>query len=287
MNASQIPHLPSRDSHGHKGSYGKGLIVGGSPGMVGSVAMSGIACLRGGAGLVTVGTAGSLLDAVSRFEPSYMTLGLPEDRKRRISLAAEKVLCDWAGKTQCIAIGPGLGISPGLRLLVAGLYRQLKTPLVIDADGLNALAKSPEDLRAPGGPRVLTPHLGEFRRLTGKKELSMDEARQLAPTAAKEFGCVLVLKGAKTLVTDGEENYVNQTGNPGMGTGGTGDVLTGLITALVCQGMEPFKAASLGVYLHGLAGDLAAERVSQEGMIASDLLESIPEAWKVYRDTTR
>lgn len=287
MNSPKIPHLPSRDSHGHKGSYGRALIVGGSPGMVGSVAMSGIACLRGGAGLVTVGTARSLLDAVSRFEPSYMTLGLPEDRGGRISLTAAKVLQEWAGKTQCIAIGPGLGTTPGLRLLVAGLYRQLESPLVIDADALNALAKSPEDLRAPGGPRVLTPHLGEFRRLTGNEELSMDEARQLAPVAAKEFGCVLVLKGAKTLVTDGQQTYVNETGNPGMGTGGTGDVLTGLITALVCQGMTPLEAASLGVYLHGLAGDLAAKCLSQEGLIASDLIASIPEAWKAYRDVTR
>ncbi|MEX0794962.1 MAG: NAD(P)H-hydrate dehydratase [Pirellulaceae bacterium] len=287
MSSPKIPHLPPRDSHGHKGSYGRALIVGGSPGMVGSVAMSGIACMRGGAGLVTVGTAGSLLDAVSRFEPSCMTLGLPEDRGGRVSLRANKRLQEWAEKTQCLAIGPGLGTTPGLRLLVAGLYRQLKTPLVIDADGLNALANSPEDLRHPGGPRVLTPHLGEFRRLTGNDKVSMDEARAIAPDAAKKFGCVLVLKGARTLVTDGQKNFVNETGNPGMGTGGTGDVLTGLITALVCQGMKPFEAASLGVYLHGLAGDLAAERLSQEGMIASDLIESIPEAWKVYRDTGR
>ncbi len=171
-----------------------------------------------------------------------------------------------------------MGRSEGLDLLVAWLFEHLPQPLVIDADGLNGLAERPDGLKNPAAPRILTPHPGEFGRLIHKAKLDRETAEAKAVELARDNGIIIVLKGHRTLITDGTRTIHNETGNPGMATAGSGDVLTGVITALVCQGLAPFEAAQLGVHMHGRAGDLAAEQLGQVGMIASDLLRLLPRA---------
>lgn len=274
----ELPRLAPRTPDAHKGSFGTALIVGGSRGMSGAVALAGMAALRGGAGLVRLAVPNSVQAIVAGFEPSYMTLSLPSDRVGRISAKARDLILAAAETATVVGLGPGLGRSPGLGLLVAWLYEHLAKPLVVDADGLNALAGRPESLDRPGGPRILTPHPGEFDRLAGRR-LSPEERPPLAQRLAAQWKAVVVLKGHGTFVTDGQHGSINPTGNPGMATGGSGDVLTGLITALACQGLSPLEAARLGVYLHGLAGDLAAAELGQVSLIASDLVRFLPQAF--------
>jgi NAD(P)H-hydrate epimerase len=163
---------------------------------------------------------------------------------------------------------------------VTALYQWLPLPAVFDADALNALARQPEVLARPGGPRILTPHPGEFQRLTGgQKHLPRKQCEEAALELAARSGAVIVLKGHRTFVTDGQHQGHNETGNPGMATGGTGDVLTGLITALLCQKLSPFDAARLGAHVHGLAGDLAATELGEASLIASDLIRFLPAAF--------
>jgi NAD(P)H-hydrate epimerase len=279
----RLPHLPPRSPESHKGSFGTALIVGGSWGMSGAISLSGMAALRGGAGLVRLAVADVCLDTVANFEPSYMTVALPSDSAGRIAYAARRRIVELASSVTAVACGPGLGRSLGLTGLVAWLYENLALPMVVDADGLNALAARPEVLARPGGPRILTPHPGEFARLLGAGRVPAEQREAMAVDLASRCGIVVVLKGHRTLITDGHRQAKNTTGNPGMATGGTGDVLTGLITSLVCQHLSPFEAAQLGVYLHGLAGDLAAGQLGQESMIASDLIRFLPEAFRQYR----
>lgn len=274
---NSLPRLPPRRADAHKGDFGLALIVGGSRGMAGAAALAGMAALRGGAGLVRLAVPDCVLDAVAGFEPSYMTTPLPCDDEGRIGPGAFERIAELAEKATVIACGPGLGRSLALDQLVVRLYREIAKPIVFDADALNALACESEALAQPGGPRILTPHPGEFARLIGRKlegELRNDAAVQLAARC----GIVVVLKGHRTLVTDGARQAINTTGNPGMATGGTGDVLTGLITALACQHLEPFDAARLGVHVHGRAGDLAAEEFGEISLIASDLVLLLPDA---------
>jgi len=281
--ANELPHLPERAPEAHKGHFGLALIVGGSRGMAGAVALAGMAALRGGAGLVRLAVPASCLDIVAGFEPSYMTTPLADDPAGRISGEAFGTIVQLAEAATVVACGPGLGRSDTLDRLVARLYRELDRPMVIDADGLNALAAAGLPLGEHAAARTLTPHPGEFARLVGQK-LEGDERAQAADRLAAQSQVVLVLKGHRTRVTDGRRVAINSTGNPGMATGGSGDVLTGLITALGCQGLDPFDAAHLGVYLHGLAGDLAAEELGQESLIASDLVGFLPEAFRQYRE---
>ena len=178
-----------------------------------------------------------------------------------------------------IALGPGLGRSPAITRLVVELLGQVRVPLVLDADGLNALEGQAERLRGGPGPRVLTPHPGEFARLLGSDIATVQGRRmELAARFAADHGVVLLLKGHGTIVTDGRRMYRNPTGNPGMATGGCGDVLTGLIAALLAQGLEPFAAAQLGAWWHGCAGDLARDEQGEVCLIASDLLDYLPAA---------
>ncbi len=280
--SNDLPRLPERAPEAHKGHFGLALIVGGSRGMAGAVALAGMAALRGGAGLVRLAVPQACLETVAGFEPSYMTCPLADDPAGRLSIAALEQVRELAEDATVVACGPGLGRSAQLNQLVCRLYEQLPRPMVVDADGLNALAAAGESLGKHAAPRILTPHPGEFARLLGQK-LEGDQRDQAADQLAARWGVVLVLKGHRTRVTDGTHLAINPTGNPGMATGGSGDVLTGLITALVCQGLEPFDAARLGVYLHGLAGDLAAEELGQESLIASDLVGFLPEAFRQYR----
>jgi ADP-dependent NAD(P)H-hydrate dehydratase len=278
-----LPRLARRRPDAHKGDFGTALIVGGSRGMTGAVALAGMAALRAGAGLVRLAVAEKCLDVVAAFEPSYMTAPLPDDSAGRIAAAAHDRIVELADKATVVACGPGMGRSDDLDQLVGRLYEGLAKPMVIDADALNALATWPHLLERPAAARILTPHPGEFARLIGRK-LDGDDRRQAAVELAGRCGIVVVLKGHRTLVTDGRRQWHNTTGNPGMATGGSGDSLTGIITALACQGLEPYDAARLGVCLHGLAGDLAAEELGQVSLIAGDLVRFLPKAFQRYAD---
>ena len=279
MDSPDLPRLPPRRDDAHKGDFGLALIVGGSRGMAGAAGLAGMAALRGGAGLVRLAVPEPCLDAIAGFEPSYMTVPLVADAAGRIGAGAFERIAELAEKATVIACGPGIGRSFDLDQLVSRLYQEIAKPMLFDADALSALATEPDVLAHPGGPRILTPHPGEFARLIGRK-LDGDARNDAAVELAARCGIVVVLKGHRTLVTDGQRRAINTTGNPGMATGGSGDVLTGLITALWCQHLEPFNAARLGVYLHGLAGDLAAEELGQVSLMASDLVRFLPQAFR-------
>lgn len=281
-NQESLPELARRAADSHKGTFGTALVVGGSRGMAGGVALAGMAALRGGAGLVRVAAPDICLETVAGFEPAYTTIPLPCDRAGRIAFAAWSDISRTAAAATAMGLGPGLGRSAGLDALVARLYRELPLPMVVDADALNALAARSGVLARAGGPRVLTPHPGEFARLVGRR-LPVGEWHEAAAELARRSGAVVVLKKGGTLVTDGESRFVNQTGNPGLATGGTGDVLTGLITSLLCQGLAPLAAARLGVHLHGLAGDLGAAELGQESLLSSDMVRYLPRAFLDYR----
>lgn len=277
-----LPAMPLRADDAHKGSCGRVTVLAGSRGMAGAASLCATAALRGGAGLVTAAVPDGIIPIVSGFEPSYLTLALPEDGDGRIRFDGLARLNKVLSSQSAVAIGPGLGQSAELRMVVNELYANLPLPLVVDADALNLLAKSPESLTRSAGtaPRVLTPHPGEFSRLTGLDIATVRQDRtRHAIDFARRHRVVVVLKGRETVITDGGRLAINTTGNSGMATGGTGDVLTGLIAALLAQGMAPFDAAQLAAHVHGLAGDLAAEEFSKPGLIASDLLRFIGRAW--------
>jgi len=275
-----IPKLKPRSAEAHKGDFGKVLIIAGSVGMSGAAALAGRAALRAGAGLVRVATAKSALPIVASIEPSYTTIPLAEDSAGRISSNAINTILTVLNENDAIAFGPGVGISLKLRSVVQTLIEQEQLRLVIDGDGLNNLSKLkdwPSKLKAEV---ILTPHPGEMKRLWSGllREEMPAERQQQAAQLAKQTGTIVVLKGAGTVVTDGQKVYVNKTGNPGMATAGSGDVLTGVITALIGQGLSNFDAAVLGVYIHGLAGDIAAEKIGQVSLMATDIAQALSDA---------
>ena len=249
--------------------------------MTGAVSLAGMAALRSGAGLISLAVPANSLPIVAAHDPAYMTVPLHENRKKagQLGLAALPRIEQLAADCDCVAYGPGVGQSPQLDELAIRLYRTLPLPMVVDADGLNALSRRRQMLSMHAGPRVLTPHPGEFRRLVDDERLPADQWQPLAEQLARENEIVVVLKGHRTLITDGEESFHNTTGNSGMATGGSGDVLTGVICALVCQGMAPRDAAQLGVHLHGLAGDMAADELGAFGMTASDIVRYLSKAF--------
>tara|TARA_B100000029_G_scaffold461387_1_gene493126 strand:- start:507 stop:1274 length:768 start_codon:yes stop_codon:yes gene_type:complete len=254
--------------------------------MSGAAALAGLGALRSGTGLVTVAVPESIEQVVASLEPSYMVAGLPEDEAGRLSVAAGAKICDLADQATAIAIGPGWGQGDELGGLVAHLYESISVPLVVDADGLNGLAHmSVPAAREGRSPRVLTPHPGEMSRLLGMAipEIEADRkgcARQLSELT----GAVVVLKGRGTVISGGGRNIVNSTGNSGLATGGSGDVLSGLLAGLLARQMEAFDAARLGVFLHGLAADLAVEELTESGLVASDLPDWIPAAWSAVTE---
>jgi len=288
VSAQPLPKLPPRSADSHKGDYGRVLVVGGSRGMAGAAALAGKAALRSGAGLVTLAVPRSIQATVARFEPSYMTLsfGAAEDD----SLRGEDVddVLQAADQMTAVALGPGLGTAPDTAGLVHDLYCRVSQPMVVDADGLNALAQDLDQIRLPVAPRILTPHPGEFQRLAGEKCAAdlAERAAQAAKLCQRDNTgqTIVVLKGYHTIVTDGRQYSINTTGNAGMATGGTGDCLTGVIVALLAQGLSSWESARLGVHIHGLAGDLAAAELGQVSMIASDLVDFLPAA---FRECTR
>jgi NAD(P)H-hydrate epimerase len=250
--------------------------------MAGAAALCGVSALRSGAGLVRVASPAEIQPTVASFEPSYMTYPLPCDADGLIQFEpAEPILKRLIAPADVVALGPGLGQSADIRQLVHFLIAATDKPLVIDADGLNALSGRLDLLSHVSRTVILTPHPGEFARLTQTTtaHVQADRVQQAAALASIAQELVVVLKGAGTVVTDGIRCYVNTTGNPGMATGGSGDVLTGVIAALVAQRVPGFEAAQMGVFLHGLAGDIARDHDGEIGMIAGDIVDALPDAF--------
>jgi len=278
---THLARVPARAAEGNKGTYGRVIVVAGSRGMSGAAILCGSAAMRGGAGLVRVAGPASIQPIVAAGNPCYTTIALREDTAGRLGVAAVPELLALADGNDVVAIGPGLGQSGGVTAGVLALLKQTSKPLVLDADGINAVKPHVDRLTSRGAPLVLTPHPGEFARLVGTDVATVQSNRQeLAVRFAAQHQLVLVLKGAGTLVTDGHRLYENPTGNPGMATGGTGDVLTGLIAALLGQHLSPFDAAQIGVHWHGRAGDLAGNDLGEVCLNAADLLQYLPRAWR-------
>jgi NAD(P)H-hydrate epimerase len=286
----KIPVFFARELTGHKGTFGVVLGVGGSRGMAGSVSLAGRASLLVGAGLVRLAVPSPVLETVAGFYPEPTTIPLPADSNGKISINAKNQLLQQAQNSTSIFIGTGLGRSENLNKLVPEFLRELDKQIetglpkgiVVDADALNALAgQVPVFNRANV---IFTPHSGEFGRLIQDdipNEQNQINRINIAKNFASKHNVVVVLKGHETIITNGKDVAVNnQSGNPGMATGGSGDVLTGMLAGLVARGFGVFDAAVLGVYLHGLAGDIAAEKYGEESVIASYILESIPNAIK-------
>jgi len=276
-----VPKLPSRPVDAHKGTAGLVLVVAGSRGMAGAAALVGNGALRGGAGLVKIATPDVVLDTVAALAPCCTLAPLPDDGTSLTREAADGIL-RLAKDRHVLAMGPGLGQTDGVAAVVMAVLARAVVPIVLDADGLNVLGRhAAVVLKTAHVPVIVTPHPGEAARLLGQTLKQVQGDREAAAAALAAMGAVAVLKGHGTIVCDGQRLYVNQTGNPGMATAGSGDVLTGLLAALVAGGMEPFDAAVLAVWAHGRAGDLAAERVGILGLTALDILDCLPQAMRL------
>jgi len=276
-----IPKPPVRPVDAHKGTAGLVLIVAGSRGMAGAAALTGMAALRAGAGLVRIATPDRVLDTVAGLAPCCTTSPLPDDGAHLAREAAQVVLKLAEGQ-HAIAMGPGLGQTDGVAGVVQAVLGHATIPVVLDADGLNVLGRHAHiAFKAARAPIIITPHPGEAARLLGATAQEVQADREAAAARLAALGAVAVLKGHGTVVTDGKRLYVNTTGNPGMATGGAGDVLTGMLAALVAGGMKPFEAAVLAAWAHGRAGDLAAEQRGILGLTALDILDCVPTALKL------
>lgn len=271
-----LPALPPRRPWAHKGNFGHLLVVAGSPGKTGAAALCAQAAVRSGAGLVTLAVAASLNPILEVKLTEAMTEPVPDEEGFLGPASLEAILRAAEGKT-ALALGPGISAREGTVRLVGDLLRRVRLPMVIDADGLNCLARLPEGPRLARGA-VLTPHPGEMARLLGCTPAEVQEQRlEVARRWAQQWGVVLVLKGSRTVIATPEGRaFINPTGNPGMASGGMGDVLTGMIGALLAQGMAPLEAARLAVFAHGAIADRLAGRRGQVGMLAGELIEEIP-----------
>ncbi len=287
MTAASPPlRLPSRESADHKGTFGRVLLVGGSRGMAGSITLSSIAALHTGSGLVSAAVPDRVLETVAGFHPALMTTALP-CLDGSFATEAWPELRPAVARQDAIGVGPGMGTGEGSTVIVEELLRQRRTALVIDADALNIISQEhwfDDDACArvaDNAPVVLTPHPGELARLTGVDAKDGPAQLTAAQQLADRLRVTIVVKGGPTHVVDGRSvdrprrAYVNGTGNPGMGTAGCGDVLTGVITSLLGQGLSGWDAARLGVWIHGRAGDAAAAGISQTGMTAWHLVQTL------------
>lgn len=271
--------LPPRNTDAHKGDFGRSLLVGGSRGMCGSIALSAMAALRCGSGLVTAAVPDRCVETVAAFHPCVMTQPMPDDGRGRFSLLASPALSASLAVSAAVGCGPGMTTEPGSIRMVERLLGARSTPRVLDADAINVLATLHwDDSGRQLGPLVLTPHPGELQRLTGVAAGDREGQIRAAQELAVKTGAVMIVKGGPTVVVSCEEVWTNPTGNPGMATAGSGDVLTGVITSLLGQGLSPWQAATLGVWVHGNAGDKAAARSGQAGMTALEILETLPQA---------
>lgn len=280
------PKLPTRAADSHKGTYGHVFVCAGSVGMTGAAALAGESALRAGAGLVTLGCPASVLPILASRLTCCMTRPLREIAPGALALGALDEILRFASGCDVVLFGPGIGRAVATQKLVLATVAQTPKPMVVDADALFALGADLDPLKAREQSTILTPHPGEMARLRGisGSEVQADR-RKMAANFAGEHGAVLVLKGHRTVVSDGSRIYVNETGNPGLATAGSGDVLAGIIAGLLAQGIPAFESAQLGVYLHGLAGDIARDRLCEESLIAADLLETLAEAFGQVRSS--
>ena len=264
--------FPSRKENTHKGDYGKILLLCGSRGYTGAAALSAMGALRTGAGLVYLGVPESIyvIEATKLLEP--VVIPFPDEDGMFAQVSSDKVL-PMISKMDAILIGPGLGQSDGTQSLLECVLKNAKCPVIVDADGINILSRHKDILRERTAPTILTPHDGEFMRIFGR---ITEDRCQCAAELARELGCIVLLKGHRTVITDGASCYINQTGNPGMATGGSGDVLSGIIVSLIGQGVAPLEAAACGAWLHGRAGDLCAKSIGQYGMLPQDMVNVLP-----------
>lgn len=268
--------LPDRNPWGHKGDFGKLLLLCGSRGYTGAAFFAAMGALRSGAGLVFLGVPESIygIEAVKLNEPVISPL---PDADGMLSADAVPEILSRLPRMDAVLVGPGLGQSEGTLAVVRAVLEKAECPVVVDADGINVLRAHRDLLRGRKSPTILTPHDGEFARLGGV----MGEDRMAAAAAlADDLGCVVLLKGHETCVTDGVNGYINPTGNPGMAVGGSGDVLAGVITALLGAGLPPLEAAACGAWLHGAAGDRCAAELGQYGMLPTDMLSALPRLMK-------
>lgn len=268
--------LPDRLPDSHKGNYGKLLLLCGSRGFTGAAALAAMGALRSGAGLVYLGVPESIyaIEAIKLTEAVVFPL---PDVDGMFSDNAILQLSDLNEKYDAVLIGPGIGQSAGTLALTKYVLENYRGPVVIDADGINVLSAHTYILRGRSFPTILTPHDGEFLRLCG---VSGGDRVAAAAALAAELGAIVLRKGHATVITDGKENYINHTGNPGMAVGGSGDVLAGILVSLLGQGIDPLQAAASAAWLHGAAGDICAREIGQYGMLPSDMLEVLPRLMK-------
>lgn len=268
--------LPVRDPWGHKGNFGKILLLCGSRGFTGAAYLAAMGALRCGAGLVYLGVPESIYDieAVKLNEPVVFPL---PDEGGMFGADAAGIVLGRLPQMDAVLIGPGMGQSAGTMAVLKTVLKYAQCPVVVDADGINLLSGHKDLLRGRTAPTIVTPHDGEFRRLGGEPG---EDRMAAAGEMAAQMGCILLLKGHRTCITDGVTGYRNETGNPGMAVGGSGDLLAGIITSLLGQGLDPLDAAACGAWLHGAAGDLCAGRIGQYGMLPSDMLQALPRLLK-------
>jgi len=282
--------LSHRETQAHKGDFGHILILAGCAQFSGAAILCSNSAIRSGAGMVTLGLPGGLINAFIKIKaPEIILKPLAQTAELTLSVKAYPQIRKILDKIDILSVGPGLSQNKSTQNLIRKIISDVNKPMVIDADGLNALAGYPDLLRdtqrKKRATKILTPHPGEMSRLLNISINEIQHSRKdIAQGFARDYNCIIVLKGHGTVVADAEGKvYTNETGNPGMATAGSGDVLTGMIAAFLGQGLDGFEAAKYAVYLHGLAGDLAAKEKTQAGMIASDIIEKIPDAIKISR----
>ena len=268
--------LPARDPWGHKGTFGKVLLLCGSRGYTGAAWFSAMGALRSGTGLVYLGVPESIYDieAVKLNEP--VVFPLPEEDGKLSEKALPEIL-KWIPNMDAVLIGCGMGQSAGTEAVVRAVLQKAHCPVILDADGINVMTRHKDILRRRAEPTILTPHDGEFLRMGGILPGNRMEA---AAELARDLGAIVLLKGHETCITDGCRGYLNRTGNSGMAKGGSGDVLAGIILGLLGQGMAPLEAAACGALLHGGAGDLCSRELTEYGMLPSDLIAALPRLLK-------
>ena len=273
---SVLAILPDRAVDAHKGDFGKILLLCGSKGYTGAAYLAAMGALRSGAGLVFLGVPESIyaIEAVKLNEAIVFSL---PDEAGKLSAAAIPEIMKRLPKMDAILIGPGLGQGRGTFEVVKAVLENAACPVVLDADGINLIASHKDIVRGRTAPTILTPHAGEFARLSDK---AVEDRKTAAEQMAQNLNCIMLLKGHNTVVTDGITTYINPTGNPGMAVGGSGDVLAGIIASLLGQGIEPLKAAACGAWIHGAAGDICASEIGQFGMLPSDMVRVLPRLLK-------